>query len=120
MNSEHQLSDMAGGKKRRGNKTLKSWVNFVKRVQHEEGISYKQAMSRAKARKREWQHGGGDTSSPLPSSTDGDMNVVSGSTIMGGTFLKPEGGGTARPKGGGRTRKSRKSRKSRKTRHRRR
>ncbi len=57
---------MIGGRK--ANKTLKSWVAFVKKVQKEENISYKEAMSRAKARKKEWQHGGdGETIGVTPS-----------------------------------------------------
>jgi hypothetical protein len=99
---------MTAGKKRRGNKTLKSWVDFVKRVQHEESISYKEAMSRAKARKSEWKHGGGDTSPDegVPIPNEGVPMDISSSS-----------GGRRRTR---RTRKSRKSRKSRKTRHRRR
>jgi hypothetical protein len=47
-----------GSKKaRKGNKMLSSWVAFVKKVQHEEKISYSDAMKRASARKKEWKMG---------------------------------------------------------------
>jgi len=38
----------------RNNAMLKSWVKFVKQVQKEEKLGYKDAMMRAKARKSEW------------------------------------------------------------------
>lgn len=44
-------------KTRKGNKMLSSWVAFVKKVQHEEKISYSDAMKRASARKKEWKRG---------------------------------------------------------------
>jgi hypothetical protein len=44
-------------KTRKGNKMLSSWVAFVKKVQHEEQISYSDAMKRASARKKEWKMG---------------------------------------------------------------
>ena len=50
-----------GGKTRKVNSALKDWVTFVKKVQKEEHISYREAMSRAKARKdkgEKWQMGG--------------------------------------------------------------
>jgi hypothetical protein len=59
------------GKTRKGNKMLSSWVAFVKKVQHEEKISYSDAMKRASARKKEWkmgQMGGyGESMSVIPS-----------------------------------------------------
>jgi hypothetical protein len=48
--------------KRRGNSSLRAWVKFVKKVQREENVSYKEAMTRAKRRKdkgEKWR-GGGD------------------------------------------------------------
>jgi len=140
---------MVAGKKRRGNKTLKSWVDFVKRVQHEESISYKDAMSRAKARKREWKHGGSDgdpmeiqTSTPLPpdegetrhppspaedeaSSGEGETRHPPSSSGGRRRRRRTRRGGAPSTFGtksikGGRRRRTRKSRKSRKTRHRRR
>jgi hypothetical protein len=41
--------------KNKGTSILKSWVAFVKKVQKEEKISYRDAMFRAKARKSEWK-----------------------------------------------------------------
>ncbi len=49
------------GGKRKVNKSLKAWVAFVKRVQKEEKISYKEAIHRAKQRKdkgEKWMRGG--------------------------------------------------------------
>ena len=48
-----------GGKKtRKVNPALKSWVAFVKKVQHEEKITYPKAMKRASIRKSELKRGG--------------------------------------------------------------
>jgi len=47
--------------KRRTNKSLKAWVAFVKKVQREEKLSYKEAIHRAKVRKdkgEKWMKGG--------------------------------------------------------------
>jgi hypothetical protein len=47
-------------KKRHGNASLRAWVKFVKKVQREEKISYKEAMMRAKKRKdsgEKWRGG---------------------------------------------------------------
>jgi hypothetical protein len=46
--------------KRRGNASLRAWVTFVKKVQREEKVSYKEAMMRAKKRKdngEKWRGG---------------------------------------------------------------
>ena len=46
--------------KRHGNASLRAWVTFVKKVQKEEGVSYKEAMMRAKQRKdkgEKWRGG---------------------------------------------------------------
>jgi len=51
----------SGGKM---NKSLKAWVAFVKKVQKEEKLSYKDAIHRAKVRKdkgEKWMKGGADT-----------------------------------------------------------
>jgi len=51
------------GGKRKVNKSLKSWVAFVKRVQKEEKLNYKEAIHRAKVRKdkgEKWMMKGGD------------------------------------------------------------
>lgn len=49
------------GGKRKVNKSLKAWVTFVKKVQKEEKLSYKDAIHRAKVRKdkgEKWMVGG--------------------------------------------------------------
>jgi hypothetical protein len=49
------------GGKRKANKGLKAWVTFVKKVQKEEKLSYKDAIHRAKQRKdkgEKWMKGG--------------------------------------------------------------
>ena len=43
-----------------GGKKL-SWIEFVKKIQKEENISFKEALSTASKRKKEWQHGGSHT-----------------------------------------------------------
>ena len=53
------------GGKRKANKGLKAWVTFVKKVQKEEKLSYKDAIHRAKQRKdkgEKWMKGGNDGS----------------------------------------------------------
>ena len=64
------------GKTRKGNKMLSSWVAFVKKVQHEEKISYSDAMKRASARKKEWKMGqmGGEDGSMMGMSSSKSMN----------------------------------------------
>jgi hypothetical protein len=70
------------GGKRKVNKSLKAWVAFVKKVQREEKLSYKDAIHRAKVRKdkgEKWMSGGaGPNGTPTATSTatssdDGDM-----------------------------------------------
>lgn len=73
--------NMTEGGKRRANKSLKQWVAFVKKVAKEEGLEYKDAMKRAKARSdkgEKWQKGGnGDE----PTNTSGEtQNNTSGET----------------------------------------
>lgn len=54
------------GGKRKVNKSLKAWVAFVKKVQKEEKLNYKDAIHRAKVRKdkgEKWMMGGTTTSS---------------------------------------------------------
>ena len=61
-------SQLMGGRRhrRKGHKTrkepnvLKSWRKFVRKVQHEEHLTYPKAMKRASQRKSEWQRGGGE------------------------------------------------------------
>ena len=56
---------LTGGKRknttRKANKSLMAWVTFVKKVQKEEKLSYKEAIHRAKIRKdkgEKWMKGG--------------------------------------------------------------
>jgi hypothetical protein len=65
------FSKQTGGK-RKQNKSLKAWVAFVKKVQKEEKLSYKDAIHRAKVRKdkgEKWMMGGstpnGLTNTPM-------------------------------------------------------
>jgi len=56
---EEDPTKMMGGKKKRKEPSvLASWRKFVRKVQHEEKITYPQAMKRASKRKSEWQRGG--------------------------------------------------------------
>lgn len=58
---EDKKTEMMGGKKKRKEPAvLASWRKFVRKVQHEEKITYPKAMKRASKRKSEWQRGGAD------------------------------------------------------------
>jgi hypothetical protein len=69
------------GGKRKVNKGLRDWVAFVKKVQKEEKISYKDAIHRAKQRKdkgEKWMSGGqtsSSTSEMLTTSPDNNLNA---------------------------------------------
>jgi hypothetical protein len=72
------------GGKRKQNKSLKAWVAFVKKVQKEEKLSYKDAIHRAKVRKdkgEKWMMGGstpnGLTTTPMD--VDEEETVVDNS-----------------------------------------
>ena len=58
-------------------KTLKSWVNFVKHIQRQEGVSYSKAMKIASKRKHLWRRGGDASSTPMSSSASPDIEEVS-------------------------------------------
>jgi hypothetical protein len=62
---------MKASKTRKVNPALKSWVAFVKKVQHEEKISYPDAMKRASKRKSEWKRGGALSQTMAPAATYG-------------------------------------------------
>jgi hypothetical protein len=84
--------------KRHGNASLRAWVTFVKKVQKEEGVSYKEAMSVAKKRKdsgEKWR--GGDSE-----------------TIIEDTVFLPERDRSESMEGGRRRRRSKKHRGSKK------
>lgn len=80
------------GGKGKTNSALKSWVTFVKKVQKEEGITYPEAMKRAKARKSEWKRGGSmDTEDDgmMPSSSSSSSSLVSSSGYDGDMSSSP-------------------------------
>ena len=61
-------SPIQGGGKRKVNKSLKAWVTFVKKVQKEEKLNYKEAIHRAKVRKdkgEKWMTGGNSASDQM-------------------------------------------------------
>jgi hypothetical protein len=67
------------GGKRKVNKGLKDWVTFVKKVQKEEKLSYKDAIHRAKVRKdkgEKWMTGGDGTASTMPIETTGAIETT--------------------------------------------
>jgi len=67
--------------KNKGTSILKSWVAFVKKVQKEEHISYRDAMFRAKARKSEWKRDmkGGE---PVEEVVEEEEPVVEEETVV--------------------------------------
>ena len=103
------------GGKRKMNKSLKAWITFVKKVQKEEKLSYKDAIHRAKVRKdkgEKWMSGGDGTSTgtlvtvPLTTETDSDLLGVVGEQLAG-----PATGGKRRRGSRSRSRSVRSSRK---------
>jgi len=127
------------GGKRKVNKSLKSWVAFVKRVQKEEKLNYKDAIHRAKVRKdkgEKWMMKGGeeggdgdevatDASDEVvtPDASDETMEGGKGNMTTGGkTFPsgKTFGGGkrrTRRCRGKSMKRKGRKTKRRRSRKH---
>ena len=102
---------MGGKKKRKEPSVLASWRKFVRKVQHEEKITYPEAMKRASKRKSEWQRGG----SPEEGEGEGDEEMEGGSPskhFMKGGNVQDFDGNSNRQFGlvGGRSRKSRRSR----------
>jgi hypothetical protein len=111
------------GGKRKVNKSFKAWVAFVKRVQKEEKLSYKDAIHRAKVRKdkgEKWMVGGKGDEVP----EDRDATLTDDATIEGDATIELDETveGETPPMEGGR-RKTRRRRgsakKSRKTKRRR-
>jgi hypothetical protein len=110
----------AVGGKRKVNKSLKAWVTFVKKVQKEEKLNYKEAIHRAKVRKdkgEKWMTGGFNS----PSDQMGEENMGKPMTDMGETIGEEMGAPTSSPMAGGRRRRTmrRRSSKTRSTRRRR-
>jgi len=71
------------GGKRKANKSLRAWVTFVKKVQKQEKLSYKDAIHRAKQRKdkgEKWMKGGNEMRDESSSSeeTANEMEEVGG------------------------------------------
>jgi hypothetical protein len=67
------------GGKRKVNKSLKAWVTFVKKVQKEEKLTYKDAIHRAKVRKdkgEKWMMGGSNPTSTMTESTSSTEMVI--------------------------------------------
>jgi len=114
------------------NKSLKDWVSFVKKVQKEEKLSYKDAIIRAKQRKdkgEKWMSGGAtptqeattteevieETVQVTPESeivTEEMMKPVESSNIAGGkrTTRRSRGRGKSRARTARRSRSARRSR----------
>jgi hypothetical protein len=111
-------SPIQGGGKRKVNKSLKAWVTFVKKVQKEEKLSYKEAIHRAKVRKdkgEKWMTGGYNSASDQMGMGDGNMGMGDGNMGMGENMDMDE------EQMGGRRRKTRRrSTRKRSTRRRRR
>ena len=100
----------AVGGKRKVNKGLKAWVTFVKKVQKEEKLNYKEAIHRAKVRKdkgEKWMTGGG-------SMTDMGEDMGKSMTDMEETMGEEMGAPTSSPSmAGGRRRRTMRRRSSR-------
>ena len=82
------------GGKRKVNKGLKDWVTFVKKVQKEEKLSYKDAIHRAKIRKdkgEKWMSGGSSSSSSSSSASfvGGEGTSTSIPTVSALTNTQP-------------------------------
>jgi hypothetical protein len=87
---------LKGGKSKKVNPALTSWVAFVKKVQKEEGISYREAMMSAKKRKdkgEKWMKGGANPYDALTIETS-SSEISTGSTGSTGSTM---GGGGEYP-----------------------
>ena len=102
-----------GSKTRKEPKVLKSWRKFVRKVQHEEHLTYPKAMKRASQRKSEWQRGGAtdgaDSMAPKMGANNMGANNM-GANNMGASMAPKMGTPGMAPKMGGRRRRSRKQR----------
>jgi hypothetical protein len=95
-NNPDTNNKMLGGRRhrRKGHKTrkepnvLKSWRKFVRKVQHEEHLSYPKAMKRASQRKSEWQRGGATDGLD----DDNNMNMSTGGRRRRRRSRKQRGG----------------------------
>lgn len=93
------------GGKRKVNKSLKAWVTFVKKVQKEEKLNYKDAIHRAKQRKdkgEKWMTGGGnediveDELVTVSLTTTPEEEVNLGDSVVGETMSNASYGGRRR------------------------
>jgi hypothetical protein len=82
---------MAGGKKRKVNKSLKDWVTFVKKVQREENLSYPEAIKRAKQRKdkgEKWKMKGGEGEEAVtPDNNSADESPIAPADDIDGPLI---------------------------------
>jgi hypothetical protein len=91
-----------GTKKRKENPVLASWRKFVRKVQHEEKITYPEAMKRASKRKSEWQRGGSvEAYSNQDSYASANHSNVMAPAIAGGNGPVPMIAGKSRRMRGG-------------------
>jgi len=102
-----------GGKRktRRVNKSFKAWVTFVKKVQKEEKLSYKDAIHRAKIRKdkgEKWMTGGGNRNPP-PEPQPPSSSSSSSSSSTSSSSSSPTNDELARRRPGRNARNSRSS-----------
>ena len=84
-------SPIQGGGKRKVNKSLKAWVTFVKKVQKEEKLNYKEAIHRAKVRKdkgEKWMKGGDGEDMGEENMGMGEENMGMDEQQMGGRRRK--------------------------------
>lgn len=98
--------------KRKVNKSLKAWVAFVKKVQKEEKLSYKDAIHRAKQRKdkgEKWMTGGEGT----PQEDMDDMGADMGANMDNMDNMGADIDNSTAPASGGRRRRRRTMRRSR-------
>ena len=100
-----------GKKKRKEPSVLASWRKFVRKVQHEEKITYPQAMKRASKRKSEWQRGGADMDDEVDDEDDDEV-VDEEKPMTGGSAAVQDFDGNYKQlsKVGGRSRRSRRQR----------
>ncbi len=108
--------------KRRGNASLKAWVTFVKKVQREEKLSYRDAMMRAKARKdkgEKWMKGGqyDDEEDVTDDSVAIEEVTQPDGSMMEEERVEEQMGGALSFARGGKRRKTKKRRGTKKRRH---
>ena len=90
------------------NKSLKAWVAFVKKVQREEKLSYKDAIHRAKVRKdkgEKWMSGGDNTPTATDEVVEESVQVTPESEVVTEEFVAPETEPLQNIAGGKRTRR---------------